>query len=76
MGSGRPAARERSVMARLEHFCDEEGLSTATLSHEVMAAFVDKGLLRRTPSTRGTYRISYGCQEAVLASMVMLRGTT
>jgi integrase len=56
MGSGRPAARERSVMARLEHFCDEEGLSTATLSHEVMAAFVDKGLLRRTPSTRGTYR--------------------
>ena len=26
MGSGRPGERERSVLARLEHFCDEEGL--------------------------------------------------
>ena len=48
--------RERSVLARLEHFCDEEGLPIATLRHEVMAAFVDKGLSSRTPSTRGTYR--------------------
>jgi hypothetical protein len=56
MGLGRPAMRERSVLARLEHFCDEEGLPIATLRHEVMAAFVDKGLSSRTPSTRGTYR--------------------
>jgi integrase len=56
MGSGRPAVRERSVMARLEHFCDQEGLGCAPLHHEVMAAFVDKGLKSRAPSTRGTYR--------------------
>jgi integrase len=56
MGSGRRAARERSVMARLEHFCDVEGLAMASLGHEVTAAFVEKGLSSRTPSTRGTYR--------------------
>jgi len=56
MGSGRPAMRERSVLARLEHFCDVEGLKMATLGGEVMAAFVEKGLTSRTPSTRGTYR--------------------
>ncbi len=43
-------------MARLEHFCDQEGLSPASLRHEVLAAFVDQGLPNRTPSTRGTYR--------------------
>jgi len=48
--------RERSVLARLEHFCDEEGLGSASLGHEVVAAFVDQGLKNRTPSTRGTYR--------------------
>jgi hypothetical protein len=56
MGTGRPAMRERSVLARLEHFCDQEGLPMATLRHEVMAAFVEQGLTSRTPSTRGTYR--------------------
>jgi integrase len=56
MGTGRPAMRERSVVARLEHFCDEEGLGSATLHHEVMVAFVNKGLTSRTPSTRGSYR--------------------
>jgi integrase len=56
MGFGRPAVRERSVMARLEQFCDDEGLATVTLGGEVVAAFVDKGLKNRTPSTRGTYR--------------------
>ena len=57
MGFGRPAMRERSVLARLEHFCDEEGLGAATRGGEVVvAAFVDKGLKDRAPSTRGTYR--------------------
>jgi integrase len=56
LGFGRPAERKRSVVARLEHFCHEEGLPTATLRHDVVAAFVDKGLSNHTPSTRGTYR--------------------
>jgi integrase len=56
MGFGRPAMRERSVLARLEHFCDQEGLAMVTLGAEVVAAFVDKGLKDRAPSTRGTYR--------------------
>jgi integrase len=56
MGFGRPAMRERSVLARLEHFCDQEGLGAATRGGEVVAAFVDKGLKDRAPSTRGTYR--------------------
>jgi integrase len=56
MGFGRPAMRERSVVARLEHFCDQEGLEVATLGAEVLAAFVDKGLKGRAASTRGTYR--------------------
>ena len=43
-------------MARLEHFCDEEGLRWPRCDHEVTAAFVDQGLKNRAPSTRGTYR--------------------
>jgi hypothetical protein len=56
MGIDRRAMRERSVLARLEHFCQGEGLGPASLRHEVTAAFVDLGLVGRAPSTRGTYR--------------------
>ena len=40
-------------MARLEQFCDDEGLAMVSLGHEVTAAFVEKGLSSRTPSTPG-----------------------
>jgi integrase len=57
MAPGRRAKRVDLVITSLSRFSAREGLgSPPVLVGEVIEAFVAKGLLGRTPSTRGTYR--------------------
>lgn len=50
----RRTTREHSVLAGLEGFCREQGL-TSPLAPEVVSAFLCRGLDGRAPSTKGTY---------------------
>jgi integrase len=50
----RRVAREHSVLAGLQGFCHEQGL-TSPLVTEVIAAYLCQGLRDRPPSTKGTY---------------------
>lgn len=50
----RHVAREHSVLAGLQGFCHEQGL-TSPLAPEVVAAYLCRGLRGRAPSTKGTY---------------------
>jgi integrase len=50
----RRTAREHSVLAGLEGFCHEQGL-TSPLATEVVAAYLCQGLRDRASSTKGTY---------------------
>ena len=50
----RRTTREHSVLAGLQGFCHEQGL-TSPLVTEVIAAYLCQGLRDRPPSTKGTY---------------------
>lgn len=50
----RRTMREHSVLAGLEGFCHDQGL-TSSLASEVIEAFLCRGLEGRAPSTKGTY---------------------
>lgn len=56
MAPDRRRKREDLVLARLGHFCSDQGLGSPPLLGALLEAFVAQGLEGRASSTKGTYR--------------------